>query len=131
MSELSPVFSEYERISNIFRCLNEATLVARQKQLGIKVPSPKEEADVAEDLEAALEQLSSESGGKENNSFSGMLAQIENGDLDITPTILTTIRRRVEKNGLRALTEKDLEVIEKVSDVLDSKSELLFRRIQK
>lgn len=131
MSELSPVYSEYERISNLFRRLNEATLVARQAQLGIKKPSPEEEADVKEDLESALDQLSCESGRKLSNSFSGLLSQLEDGDMDISPSTLITIRRRVETNGLRALTERDLEVIEKVSDVLDSKSELLFRRIQK
>ncbi len=130
MSELSPIYSEYERISSLFRCLNEATLIARQAKLGIKTPSAKEEAEVRHDLESALDQLSHENAGKSSQSFSGMLSQLENEDIDISPATLTVIRRRV-KNGLRALTDEDLEVIEKVTDVLDLRSELLFRRIQK
>ena len=131
MSVLSPVYSEYERISNLFRCLNEATLVARQAKLGIKIPSPEEEADVRSDLEAALEQLSGESAEKTGISFPGVLSQLDDESLDVSPAIISSIRRRAAIGGLRALTEEDLEVIEKVSDVLDSTSELLFRRIQK
>jgi hypothetical protein len=130
MSELSPVYSEYERVSNLFRCLNEATLVARQAKLGLKTPSPEEEDDIRRDLETALDQLSYETAGKSRISFPGVLSQLEDGDMDISPVILSSIRRRVG-SGLRALTDEDLEVIEKVTDVLDSTSELLFRRIQK
>lgn len=130
MSELSPVYSEYERISTLFRSLNEATLIARQAKLGIKTPSPEEEADVRSDLESALDQLSGENREKSNVSFFGMLSQLEDEDTDISPATISSIRRRVT-DGLRALTEEDLEVIEKVTDVLDSTSEMLFRRIQK
>lgn len=131
MSELSPVYSEYERISNLFRCLNEATLVARQAKLGIKNPSPQEEADVRSDLESALEQLSGETAEKSSVSFPGVLSQLDDENMDVSLTTISSIRRRAATGGLRALTEEDLEVIEKVSDVLDSTSELLFRRIQK
>lgn len=130
MSELSPVYSEYERVSSLFRCLNEATLIARQARLGIKTPSPEEEADVRNDLASALDQLSGENSRKSNVSFPGMLSQLEGEDTDISPATISSIRRRVI-GGLRALTEEDLEVIEKVTDVLDSTSEMLFRRIQK
>ena len=130
MSELSPVYSEYEKISNLFRCLNEATLIARQARLGIKNPSPEEEADVRSDLESALEQLSGETAGKSNGLFPGVLSQLKDENMHISPATISSIRRRVT-GGLRELTEEDLEVIEKVSDVLDSTSELLFRRIQK
>lgn len=130
MSELSPVYSEYEKVSNLFRCLNEATLIARQAKLGIKTPSPKEEADIRHDLESALDQLSSQDKGESKASFPGMLSVLENDDMDISPATISAIRHRVSR-GLRSLTEEDLEVIERVTDVLDSTSELLFRRIQK
>lgn len=130
MSELSPVYSEYEKVSNLFRCLNEATLVARQTRLGIKTPTLEEEVEIQHDLESALDQLNYENTDESINSFPGMLSELENDDMDISPRTISSIRHRLSR-GLRALTEEDLEIIEKVTDVLDSTSELLFRRIQK
>lgn len=129
MSDLSPLYSEYEKISGLFRRLNEAILIARQERLGIKMPSQIEEDRARERLEAALDQLSQEGAGKAA-SYSGLLAQLAVVDSDISPVTITTIRRRAQ-NGLKSLTEQDLKVIEKVTGVLDSQSELLFRRIQK
>ena len=129
MSDLSPLYSEYEKISGLFRRLNEAILIARQARLGIKMPSPIEEDQAKERLNAALDQLSDERAGKAA-SYSGLLAQLAGADSDISPVAITTIRRRAQ-NGLGSLTEQDLRVIERVTDVLDSRSELLFRRIQK
>jgi hypothetical protein len=51
MSELSPVYSEYEKVSDLFRRLNEATLIARQTMLGLKEATAQEEAEVTHDLE--------------------------------------------------------------------------------
>lgn len=129
MSDLSPLYSEYEKISGLFRKLNEAVLIARQVRLGIRAPSPTEEKQARERLDTALDQLSDKGGGKAA-SYTGLLTQLESEDLDISPYTITTIRRRAQ-NGLRSLTEQDLQVIERVTDVLDSRSELLFRRIQK
>ena len=129
MSDLSPLYSEYEKISGLFRKLNEAILIARQARLGIKTPSPMEEDQIREKLDSALDQLSDQGRGKAA-SYSGLLALLGSEDLDISLTTITTIRRRAQ-NGLRSLTEQDLQVIERVTDVLDSRSELLFRRIQK
>lgn len=129
MSDLSPLYSEYEKISGLFRKLNEAILIERQARLGIKTPSITEEDQIREKLDSALGQLSDQGGGKAA-SYSGLLAQLESEDFDISPTTITTIRRRAQ-NGLSTLTEQDLKVIERVTDVLDSRSELLFRRIQK
>ncbi len=129
MSDLSPLYSEYEKISGLFRRLNEAILIARQARLGIKVPSASEEVEATERLDAALDQLSDPGRGKAA-SYSALLSHLASEDLDISPVTISTIRRRAQ-NGLRSLTEQDLQVIEKVTDVLDLKSELLFRRIQK
>lgn len=130
MSELSPVYSEYEKISNLFRSLNEATLVARQARLGLKTPSAQKVEILRKHLKNALEQLGSESSDKSKSAFSAIIAQLTNGELSIQPSMLLKISHRVE-NSLLALTDDDLEIIEKVTDALDSKSELLFRRIQK
>lgn len=130
MSELSPVYSEYETISNLFRSLNEATLVARQAKLGLKTPSPQKVEVLRKHLKNALEQLGTESDDKSKSTFSAIITQLANGELMIQPSTLLKISRRIE-NSLLSLTDDDLEVIEKVTDALDSKSELLFRRIQK
>lgn len=130
MSELSPVYSEYEKISNLFRSLNEATLVARQARLGLKTPSPQKVELLSRHLKSALEQLGNEAAGKAKSPFAAIIAQLAAGELMIQPSTLLNISRRI-KNSLSALTDDDLEIIEKVTDALDSKSELLFRRIQK
>lgn len=130
MSELSPVYSEYEKISSLFRRLNDATLVARQAKLGLKTPSAREEAQVKLDLELALEELSDTEAAAANFSFSEIMALLEADDVDVSEETFDSIRQRA-KRGLRTLTNEDLEIIEKVTDALDSKSELLFRRIQK
>ena len=130
MSELSPVYSEYEKISNLFRSLNEATLVTRQAKLGLKTPSPQKVEALRKHLKNALDQLGSESPDKSKSAFSAIIAQLTNGDLMIQPSTLLKISHRIQ-NSLLALTDDDLEIIEKVTDALDSKSELLFRRIQK
>ena len=130
MSELSPVYSEYEKISSLFRRLNEATLMARQAMLGLKTPSSSEQSKVQQDLELALAELSGKEVTKSGLAFSDIVAQLKNDDVNVSATSLASIRRRVSK-GLKTLTAQDLEIIEKVTDVLDSKSEMLFRRIQK
>lgn len=130
MSELSPVYSEYEKISSLFRRLNDATLVARQAKLGLKTPSAREEAEVTHDLELALEELSESEAKAPNFSFSEIMSLLEADDVDVSEQTLDSIRLRARR-GLRTLTNEDLEIIEKVTDALDSKSELLFRRIQK
>lgn len=130
MSELSPVYSEYEKVSSLFRRLNEATLVARQTMLGLGSPSSKAQKQVQEELDSALEELSENERNTSNLTFADILAQLKNEDVDVSESNLNSIRRRV-KRGLQTLTNEDIEIIEKVTDVLDSKSELLFRRIQK
>lgn len=130
MSELSPVYSEYERISSLFRRLNEATLVARQNRLGLRKSSKKESVEVQQELEYALEELSEKQAKKSNLMLSDIISQLKNDDVDVSEQRLDSIKQRL-KNGLQTLTNEDIEIIEKVTDVLDSKSELLFRRIQK
>ena len=130
MSELSPVYSEYEKVSSLFRRLNEAALIARQERLGIRRPSPEKESAVQRELEAALEQLSGENAVRSSDSFFGLLSRLDAEDANISSISITAILRRV-RGGLRALTEEDLQTIEKVAEFLDSTSELLFRRIQK
>ena len=130
MSELSPVYSEYEKVSSLFRRLNEATLLARQTMIGLKTPSLKDQGHVQQELEAALEELSENEKNTSNLTFADILTQLKNEDVDVSESNLNSIRRRVRR-GLQTLTDEDIEIIEKVTDVLDSKSELLFRRIQK
>ncbi len=130
MSELSPVYSEYEKVSSLFRRLNEATLLARQTMIGLKTPSLKDQNHVQQELEAALEELSENEKNTSNLTFADILTQLKNEDVDVSESNLNSIRRRV-KRGLQTLTDEDIEIIERVTDVLDSKSELLFRRIQK
>jgi hypothetical protein len=130
MSELSPVYSEYEKVSSLFRRLNEATLLARQTMIGLKTPSLKDQNHVQQELEAALEELSENEKNTSNLTFADILTQLKNEDVDVSESNLNSIRRRVRR-GLQTLTDEDIEIIERVTDVLDSKSELLFRRIQK
>ncbi len=136
MSELSPVYSEYEKVSDLFRRLNEATLIARQTMLGLKVATAQEEAEVTHDLEEALSQIGggnktsekSETGKIPNHAFLELLQQLQNDS--ITETSIMKVRNRVRK-GLKTLSDDDLEIIEKVTEALDSTSEKLFRRIHK
>jgi hypothetical protein len=130
MSELSPVYSEYERISSLFRRLNEAILLAHQAALGLKVPSEKEQSKVLLALDSALSELGEKEVTASTLTFAEILSQLKEQDVDVSDAALDSIRGRV-KRGLKGLTAQDLEVIEKVTDVLDSKSEFLFRRIQK
>ncbi len=130
MSELSPVYSEYEKVSSLFRRLNEATLLARQTMIGLKTPSLKDQNHVQQELEAALEELSENEKNTSNLTFADILTQLKNEDVDVSESNLNSIRRRVRR-GLQTLTDEDIEIIERVTDVLDSKSEMLFRRIQK
>lgn len=129
MSDLSPLYSEYEKVSGLFRCLNEASLMVRQSRLGISSPSETEEAVAADNLGSALAELGSEN---ELNAtvLSDLFDELAREDVEISPRKLLAIRSRVG-HGLDALTEEDLEVIEKVTEVLDAESEVLFRRIQK
>ena len=119
-----------QKVSSLFRRLNEATLVARQNMLGLKSPSPNHQRQVQQELESALEELSENEKNTSNLTFADILTQLKNEDVDVSETNLKSIRQRV-KRGLQTLTDQDIEIIEKVTDVLDSKSELLFRRIQK
>lgn len=130
MSELSPVYSEYERISSLFKRLNEAVLLAHQSALGLKVPSITEQAKVQQDFESALQELGEQEVTASTLTFSEILAYLRSEDVNVSDNALNAIRSRVKK-GIQNLTAKDIEVIERVTDVLDSKSELLFRRIQK
>lgn len=129
MSDLSPLYSEYEKVSGLFRSLNEASLMARQSRLGISSPTEKEAAATADQLGSALAELGSEN---ELNApvLSDLFDELSKEDVEISPRKLLAIRSRVG-HGLDALTEEDLEVIEKVTEVLDAESEVLFRRIQK
>jgi hypothetical protein len=53
MSELSSVYSEYEQVSNMFRQLNEASLIVRQAMLGVGTPSDEELRLARDQLEEA------------------------------------------------------------------------------
>lgn len=127
MSEMSSIYTEYERISKLFRYLNEVILFLRQAQLGIKMASAADVATLTANLEKALVELGSKSG---SISSPVLLDRLADEDADISSSTLMTIKRRAQ-HGLNTLTEQDLEVIEKVTDLLDSRSETLFRRIQK
>ena len=136
MSELSPVYTEYEKISDLFRRLNEATLMARQTMLGLKETTAQEEKEITHDLEEALSQISGENksieefddSGIPNHTFLELLQQLKYDS--VTETSIERVRHRV-KRGLKALSDDDLEIIEKVTEALDSTSEKLFRRIHK
>jgi len=103
--------------------------MVRQSRLGISSPSETEEAVAADNLGSALAELGSEN---ELNAtvLSDLFDELAREDVEISPRKLLAIRSRVG-HGLDALTEEDLEVIEKVTEVLDAESEVLFRRIQK
>ena len=137
MSELSPVYSEYEKVSSLFRQLNDATLAARQTLLGINPPSNQEEEEIRHQLDEALEKIveSAEDNIPEKDglefSLSDVLEQVHDEN-EIPIHDLPKIRQRIRgKQGLKALTEGDIDTIEKITEALDSASEILFRRIQK
>lgn len=136
MSELSSAYTEYERMSALFRQLNEATLVARRTRLGINPPSLEKQNQVRDQLDAALEKLAavpelhSAAARAEAISLEEILRQLPGNDHEITPDTVARIRERI-KGGLKALTEDDLEVIDKITSALDSATEILFRRIQR
>ena len=136
MSDLSSAYSEYEKVSGLFRRLNEAALVARQTQLGLDPPSPEEQELVREQLDDALGQLSeaTDCGEEvrlaEGVSLGDVWEQLPDDDTLISGDTVSAIRGRI-RGGLGQLTNEDLETIERITIALDSASDLLFRRIQK
>ena len=136
MSDLSSAYSEYEKVSGLFRRLNEAALVARQTQLGLDPLSPEEQELVREQLDDALGQLSQTTDCGEDVrlaegvSLGEVWEQIPNDDAHISRDTVSAIRGRI-RGGLDHLTDEDLETIERITIALDSASDLLFRRIQK
>jgi hypothetical protein len=134
MSELSSVYSEYEQVSNMFRQLNEASLIVRQAMLGVGTPSDEELRLARDQLEEALDKLSWDNGESKDKdegvTLTELLEQAPDEDEELTKQDISNIRRRI-KSGLKALTPDDLEVIDRLSAALDLKSEILFRRIKK
>ena len=136
MSELSSTYSEYERISALFRQLNHASLLARRVALGVNPPSDDEQRMVRDELDEALSAL----GASRELSLRGsvpatltleeVLSQIPNSSHDVSTNDVAVIRQHI-KAGLTALTPEDLETIDKITDALDSASEVLFRHIQR
>jgi hypothetical protein len=86
--------------------------------------------------EEALSQISvrnsvsekSNSSGIPNHTFLDLLQQLREDS--VTESSIMKVRNRVRK-GLKTLSDDDLEIIEKVTEALDSTSEKLFRRIHK
>ena len=136
MSELSSAYSEYERLSNLFRQLNHASLLARRVMIGLDPPSPDEQRAVRDQLDEALERLSpaGEPSAPERApakvTLTEVLREVPSIRRDISPDDVSAIRERI-KGGLAALTTEDLETIDTITDALDSASEVLFRRIQR
>ena len=135
MSDLSSAYSEYERVSGLFRQLNEAALLARQVHLDLDHPSAAEQEQARDQLVEALDQLTNCVGNEEDLcltegvSFKDVCEQVEH-QIPISRATVSAIRGRISK-GLAKLTNEDLETIEQITIMLDSASELLFRRIQK
>jgi hypothetical protein len=136
VSELSSAYSEYERLSGLFRQLNHASLLARRVILGLDPPSPEEQRAVRDQLDEALERLSpaEEPSAAERAparvTLAEVLREVPSMNRDISPGDVSAIRRRI-KGGLAALTSEDLETLDTITDALDSASEVLFRRIQR
>ncbi|MGB7926406.1 MAG: hypothetical protein WCF57_24405 [Pyrinomonadaceae bacterium] len=136
MSELSSAYSEYERLSNLFRQLNQASLLARRVMFGINPPSPEEQRAVRDQLDEALGRLSparemgAASRTPEKLTLTEVLREVPSINRDISVGDVSAIRERI-KGGLAALTSDDLETIDTITDALDSASEVLFRRIQR
>ena len=136
MSELSSAYSEYERLSNLFRQLNDASLLARRVLLGINPPPTEEQRMVCDQLSEALLRLSDPqevSAAQHKPSaltLYEVLRQFPKGSREVSPDEIAAIRRRVG-SGLAALTPEDLETIDTLTDALDSASEVLFRRVQR
>lgn len=136
MSELSSAYSEYERLSNLFRQLNHASLLARRVMFGINPPSPEEQRAVRDQLDEALERLSPAQEMAATNrmpekvTLMEVLREVPSINRDISIGDVSAIRQRI-KGGLVALTSEDLETIDTITDALDSASEVLFRRIQR
>ena len=136
MSDLSSAYSEYEKVSNLFRQMNEGALVARQTQLGLDLPSLEEQEHVRQQLDDALRQLSQATDSSddvrlaEGVSLRDVWLQPPDGETEISGNAVSAIRGRI-RIGLDHLTNEDLETIERITIALDSASELLFRRIQK
>jgi len=136
LSELSSTYSEYERLSNLFRQLNHASLFARRVMLGINPPSTEEQRTVRDQLDEALQRLSTtyESSGASpmpsQITLTEVLRQVQGGNREVSTNDVVAIRQRI-RGGLTALTSEDLETIDSITDALDSASEVLFRRIQR
>ncbi|SRR6266404_5282573 len=135
MSELSVTYSEYERLSNLLRQLNRASLAARRVIFGVNPPSSEEQRVVRDQLDDALEKLSPTRElsvtrhGTVTVSLEDVLRQVPDRQ-EVSSNDVTAIRHRIT-GGLSALTSEDLEKIDKITDALDSASEVLFRRIQR
>lgn len=135
MSDLSSAYSEYERVSGLFRQLNEAALLARQVKLGLDQPSVADEELARDQLVEALDKLTNCAGNEEDLcltegiSFKDVCEQTQD-QRPVSRATVSAIRGRIG-NGLAKLTNEDLETIEQITIMLDSASELLFRRIQK
>ena len=135
MSDLSSAYSEYEKVSGLFRQLNEAALFARQVQLGLEEPSAAEQEQAREQLVEALDHLTNCPDNEEELclaegiSFKDVCEEAQD-QRPISRATVSAIRGRIG-NGLTKLTNEDLETIEQITIMLDSASELLFRRIQK
>jgi hypothetical protein len=136
MSELSSAYSEYERLSILLRQLNHASLLARRVIHGLTPPSTEEQRAVLNQLDEALLGLSETSESSRADStpitvtLAEVLRQVPGLNKEVSTEDVTAIRQRI-KGGLKALTLDDLETIDKITDVLDSASEVLFRRIQR
>jgi len=136
MSELSVTYSEYERLSNLLRQLNRASRVARRVILGVNPPSDEEQRVGRDQLDDALQKLSPTRRfphafhGTMTVSLDDVLRQVPDSRQDVSPNDVNAIRQRITA-GLSALTSEDLEKIDRITDALDSASEVLFRRIQR
>jgi hypothetical protein len=136
MSELSSTYSEYERMSALFRQLNQASLLARRVVLRINPPSTEEQRLGRDELDEALRILSTNResstlvSGAPALTLEEVLRQAPNAHSDVSSGDVVTIRQHIQ-SGLTALTPEDLDTIDKITDALDSASEFLFRHIQR